>query len=375
MTYAAGTNRLLTSPRGNYYYGADGNPSTDGYLNYLYDSYGRLTTLQTDSDRNVRTYNGQGLRVKAVGSAWSGNTPLQAPAAPPTPPQRLTTTRSISEPTGNSTAMMRKAGPGKNIIVGGGSPGRWVVNDTRHYFHADDGQLLGEYSVTTGYKQETIWFNGAPVATMINGVLYNVRADNLGTPRSIARASDNLEVWRWDSDPFGNTVPVAPSPPNAIVYNLRFPGQQYDNYSGYYYNVMRDYDPYTGRYLEADPAGLAGGMSRYSYVGGNALLRTDPSGLYWFRQEWQASGVVGRGGTPIEPGGSVSNLIETRVPAGYTFGQMHDSFVDSATKAGVPDLIANIPSMPVVFVAAVFTEILRSLGVVGQPKPESAQCK
>lgn len=91
--------------------------------------------------------------------------------------------------------------------------------------------------------------------------------------------------------------------------------------------------------------------------------------------EWQAPGVVGRPGTPVEPGGAVSNPIETRVPAGYTFGEMHDSFVDRATKAGVPDLLANVPSMPFVFVGAFFTEILRSLKIVAQPKQEPAQCK
>jgi uncharacterized protein RhaS with RHS repeats len=41
---------------------------------------------------------------------------------------------------------------------------------------------------------------------------------------------------------------------------------------------MRDYDPTTGRYLQADPLGLIDGASVYGYVVQNPMRYTDPTG-------------------------------------------------------------------------------------------------
>jgi uncharacterized protein RhaS with RHS repeats len=45
------------------------------------------------------------------------------------------------------------------------------------------------------------------------------------------------------------------------------------------YNYFRDYDPSVGRYVEADPSGLKGGISLYGYAGQMPLTAFDSTGL------------------------------------------------------------------------------------------------
>jgi RHS repeat-associated protein len=230
----SGTNRIASAPnQAVYAYNADGSPTDT--LQYLlgYDAYGRLVTVDGnqigDMVANYK-YNGLGQRV----------------------------VKSVIKP---------------NINTGVNT-----VTDARQFFYDDSTQLLGEYATKGMPSQETVWFNGQPVATVRAGILYYINADHLATPRSIVRASDNLEVWRWDSDPFGTNNPVL----NATVYfpyNLRFPGQYKDTETGLHYNIMRYFDPRTGRYLQADPIGLNGGANRYGYVRANPVSKTDPLGL------------------------------------------------------------------------------------------------
>jgi RHS repeat-associated protein len=158
----------------------------------------------------------------------------------------------------------------------------------------DAGRWLGEYDEAGAMIQQVIWLNDLPVGLLagIGGVpkLHYIEADALGTPRVIidpARTQQHPHgtvVWRWDltSEPFGDSEPnVDPDGDNTwFVFDLRFPGQQYDSATGFNYNYFRDYDAVGGRYVQSDPIGLAGGISTYGYVGGSPLVYADLDGLF-----------------------------------------------------------------------------------------------
>lgn len=156
---------------------------------------------------------------------------------------------------------------------------------SRYFVHDDAGRLVGEYESNGDLIQETIWLGNIPVATIRpngSGVsVFYLHTDHINTPRRISRPSDNAIVWRWDADPFGDSV--ANEDPDGdsllLVYNMRFPGQYFDSETGVNYNYFRDYDPALGRYLQSDPIGLYGGINTYSYVGSSPLMATDWSGL------------------------------------------------------------------------------------------------
>lgn len=140
-----------------------------------------------------------------------------------------------------------------------------------------------------------------PTTTTTTSALYYVHPDHLNTPRQITTSdAANTVVWRWDSEPFGNTLPDQDPDQNsqALSYNLRFPGQYYDAETKLSYNYYRDYDPSTGRYLASDPVGLKGGLNTYSYVSANPNSYTDQLGLAvgWTGKITSAGATLGIGG-------------------------------------------------------------------------------
>lgn len=100
--------------------------------------------------------------------------------------------------------------------------------------------------------------------------------DHLGTPQVMTDQQGTV-VWAAEYEPFGKATVIT----STITNNLRFPGQYYDAETGLHYNWHRDYDPETGRYLQADPAGIRNGENHlYAYAKNNPVLYIDPEGLW-----------------------------------------------------------------------------------------------
>jgi RHS repeat-associated protein len=235
-TTPATSNRLasLTNPARALSYDAMGNTVTDTGKGYTatYDLAGRLTTVTKAGITTTYTYDGLGRRIRKASSTGAASTVLFA--------------------------------------------------------YGQGGEILGEYDSTGKALREYIWMAGRPVAmftpdpvnpTINPPLVYFIHTDHLNTPRVVVDRNDKRR-WRWLVEPFGNAAPEAnPEGLGVFTQNLRFPGQYADTESGLFYNFYRDLDPSSGRYVQSDPVGLAGGINTFAYVGGNPLSGIDPSGL------------------------------------------------------------------------------------------------
>ncbi|ENW94926.1 RHS repeat domain-containing protein [Acinetobacter sp. NIPH 298] len=151
---------------------------------------------------------------------------------------------------------------------------------TKEFIYDEQSHLVGEYPAA-GEMVEYVWMGDKPVAAIYgsgaNTKIYYIVADAQNTPRRLIDSSTHQVAWAWDSTAFGLGDPVG-----TVTFNLRFPGQYYDQGTGQFYNHNRYYNPELGRYMEPDPIGLEGGLNPYAYAGSNPVMNVDPSGLCMF---------------------------------------------------------------------------------------------
>ncbi|QQQ01265.1 RHS repeat-associated core domain-containing protein [Lysobacter enzymogenes] len=286
--------RLLTTKDG----------STNSILqSYTYDLTGNRDSITTGGRKTDYTYEDTSHRLTKVGTVARsydtlGNTTSIGGLQKEfdyDETGRMVGVKSLSTP------LMQYAYDGKGQQVR-----RYLGASTSSFaIYGESGQWIGEYDATGKPKQQVIWLGSLPVALLqtdaANTALHYIEADALGTPRVVIAPNRNVAVWKWDveGESFGN------SPPNqdpdqdgtALVFNMRFPGQQFDVVSGTHYNLHRDYDPSTGRYLQSDPIGLLAGFNTYSYVSSSPLIWSDPTGLLqWTELPIRISNTITDGG-------------------------------------------------------------------------------
>ncbi|WP_165495730.1 polymorphic toxin-type HINT domain-containing protein [Marinobacter halodurans] len=132
-----------------------------------------------------------------------------------------------------------------------------------------DGSLIREYQYLPGSS----WMTD-PLFMRQGGNTYYYQTDHLGRPLTLIQGNGAV-VWKARYDAFGQAYPEV----ETVTNNLRLSGQYYDAETGLHHNYMRDYDPALGRYIQADPLGLGGGLNRYAYARLSPLMAIDPYGL------------------------------------------------------------------------------------------------
>lgn len=149
-----------------------------------------------------------------------------------------------------------------------------TTKGTTYYGYDLDQHLLSE---DAGDRSYYVYLEGQPLAR-IDGSGDTAKPNyfhnnHLGTPLKVSDQAGQV-IWTAELDPFGHATTTNPD----IVQNLRFPGQYYDQETGWHYNMQRYYDPALGRYLQSDPIGLEGGVNAYAYALNNPANLTDPTG-------------------------------------------------------------------------------------------------
>ena len=142
--------------------------------------------------------------------------------------------------------------------------------------HDLTGNRIAEHDDTGAVLREYIWLDGRPLAVVEGGQTYQLHWDQIGRP-VMATDSTGAVVWAASYLPFGG-IDLVWVDTGVLTQNLRFPGQWFQAETGLHQNWMRDYDPTTGRYLQADPLGLVDGPSVYGYAKQSPVRYADFNG-------------------------------------------------------------------------------------------------
>ncbi|MET1080943.1 MAG: RHS repeat-associated core domain-containing protein [Pseudomonas sp.] len=160
-------------------------------------------------------------------------------------------------------------------------------NQVIYYLYSEEG-LVAEYDQQGNLKQEYAYdptkpwmsqplFTRAKRSDTVKWAVSYFGTSHLGAP-DVAFEKSGEVTWRAKTQVFGNAVLSS----GVIDNELRFPGQYFDEETGLHYNFLRDYDAVLGRYIQADPIGMNGGVNQYNYGNSNSLRYTDPHGTFAF---------------------------------------------------------------------------------------------
>jgi RHS repeat-associated protein len=194
------------------------------------------------------------------------------------------------------------------------------------FFHGPglDNPLMGYYRPTTGASRVFYWVTdgqGRELAV----------ADSAGLQQD---TDSNLDISGWHQ-----------AGGNANSYTFASARQANANLPSLSFFRNRVYDQNTGRWLQEDPIGLAGGLNLYQFNGNNPVAYTDPFGLdpckgvlrcAWEFVKFQARGFLA-GSDPTGTTGLPSNGGQL----GYGLGKLSMGFAAAGTIGRVGGAVAG----------------------------------
>lgn len=298
---------------------------TLGKEKYSYDAVGnRLTDNRTDGlfSAHPWTYDADGKLTQSysqsaapITNTWDENGNLSQ--------------RSSSDPLQNKRFLYDAAGQLAEVQDANGAPVARYLHDpdgrriqkvlyqqdgqvlatprTTDYLYSDQGLIAelddqGAITRRYGWKPDTPWGTdpiffsarrtGADPASSLE--TFYALNDSQGTPQKLVDAAGAV-VWEGRASAFGETQV---QPGAQVDFNLRLAGQYYDAETRTHDNWHRTYDPAQGRYLQADPIGLEGGLNRYGYGLQSPLRFSDPLGLEF--DSYQVVSFITGGWTPSQ---------------------------------------------------------------------------
>jgi len=261
-------NRLLSDGTYQYQYDAEGNRTKKTHI-----ASGEETTYAWDFHNNlieVTEKDAAGVTVKTVRYGYDG--------------LDHKIWKEVTDALGTRTEVYAYDGPrGENGRAGDSMILRFdgAGEITNRYLHGPAvDQILADEQVTS--------------ASTAGNVLWPL-TDHLATVRDVAEHDTVTGITTIANhivyDSFGNRI----SETNAAVDTLfGYTGREWDSDIDLQHNRARWYDPATGNWISKDPIGFAAGDANlYRYVGNGPATKFDPSGLWWWDDDWIELGLGG----------------------------------------------------------------------------------